>query len=169
MKLSSTAIIDVTADLGAGVVVWHHAVILPHAKLCANVSVGSGTEIGRESLIGRGSRISAHVFLPARSRIGSDVFIGPGTVFTDDRHPKANNPDYHAEPPVVEDRAAIGAGCVILPGVTIGHDSVVGAGSIVTRSIPPFSKVYGDAARLRGSSDLSLFQPVLGDEADTPD
>jgi acetyltransferase-like isoleucine patch superfamily enzyme len=60
-----------------------------------------------------------------------------------------NNDDYLAEPPVVKNFANIGAGCVILPGVTIGINAIIGAGSVVTRSVPDGGKVYGQKAELR--------------------
>ena len=129
--------------------VWHFAVVHDFVVLCDGVNVGSRAEISNGCIIGRNSRISSGVFLPPSSIIGSDVFIGPNTTFTDDKHPKANNRDYKAEPPVVDDGAAIGAGCVILPGVKIGKNAVVGAGSVVTKDVPDGATVYGGYATLR--------------------
>lgn len=143
--------IDPTAILSARVTVWHYARILAGAVLAEDTSIGSGAEVGRDSVIGARTRISAGVFLPTGSVIGNDVFIGPNVTFTDDKYPKANNPKYKAEPPLVEDGASIGAGATILPGVIVGRHATVGAGSVVTHHVPPFSTFYGPAATERAT------------------
>jgi acetyltransferase-like isoleucine patch superfamily enzyme len=111
--------------------------------------VGACAEIGQGTRIGENSRIGSGVFIPSNAIIGKCVFVGPGTVMTDDRDPRVNNPDYLAEPPVICDHARIGAGCVILPGVRIGVNALIGAGSVVTRDVPDGGKVYGEKAKLR--------------------
>jgi Acetyltransferase (isoleucine patch superfamily) len=136
-----------SAQIGYGTRIWHYAVVLDDVIVGNDVSIGSGSEIGRGSVIGSRTRIGAHVFLPPNSIIGSDVFIGPGCVFTDDRYPRANNPDYDAEPPQLDDGAVIGAGAVILPGVIIGEGAMIGAGSIVTKDVPPRHCVKCEPAR----------------------
>jgi acetyltransferase-like isoleucine patch superfamily enzyme len=135
-----------TAEIGEGTKIWHFAVILDEVVIGAFCSIGSHAEIGKGSTIGYGSRISHGVFLPNNSKIGLNVFIGPGVVFTDDRYPRVNNPHYKAEPPVVEDGANIGAGAVILPGVTIGKGALIGAGAVVTKNVKPGDLVRGPAA-----------------------
>src|ERR1035437_3115988 len=111
--MSPVNFIDPTATLQKGVRVWHFARILARAVLAEDVSVGSGAEVGCDSVVGPRSRISAGVFLPACSVIQNDVFIGPNCTFTDDRYPRANNPKYSAEPPIVGEFASIGAGSTI--------------------------------------------------------
>lgn len=137
MSISPYNFIDGTAIVGAETNVWHFAVVLANVLIGNRCSIGSNSEIGRGSIVGDNTRISSHVFLPARSQIGSNVFIGPGCVFTDDRYPRAGNTEYKAEPPVIEDFASLGAGCVVLPGVRIGRGALVGAGTVVTRDVPP--------------------------------
>lgn len=141
--------IDLSAEIGDDTWVWHYAVILSGVVIGRNCSIGSFVEVGKNCSIGDGTRIGSHTFLPPGAKIGRNVFIGPSCTFTDDKHPKVGNTGYHAEPPVIEDNASIGAGCVILPGVHIGSNAVIGAGSVVTRSVPPGGLVYGDKARLR--------------------
>lgn len=144
--------IEPSARIGEGSKVWHFAVILQDVEIGQDCSVGSGCEIGRGTVIGDRSRIGAHVFLPPHSLIGSNVFIGPGVHFADDRYPKVPMPGdapYKAEPPVVEDDAVIGLGCVILPGVHIGRGAMIGAGAVVTRSVGPGEHVRGEPARTR--------------------
>lgn len=145
------AFIDPTAKLGRGVTVWHFARILARVVLGDDVSIGSGAEIGRGSSIAGRTRIGAGVFLPPDSVVGQRVFIGPNCTFTDDRHPRVPevaHATYCAQPPCIGDDAAIGAGCVILPGVTIGRGARVGAGSVVTKDVPAGAMVRGVPARI---------------------
>lgn len=165
-----TNFIDPSVVLGNNVKIWHFAVVLADVRTGNDVSIGSGSEIGRGTWIGARTRVSAHVFLPSNSTIGSDVFIGPGVTFTDDRYPRAGNASYVAQPPVIEDGASIGAGSVILPGITIGKRAMIGAGSVVTKSVPADCTIYGPAASCRpvpqrDESMESLFTPALMDES----
>lgn len=131
--------------------IWHFSVVLADVKIGQNVSIGSRCEIGRGSVIGDGTRIGSGTFLPPNSAIGQNVFIGPNVTFTDDRHPRiheAGDEPYHAEPPRIEEGAAIGAGAVILPGVRIGKHARVAAGAIVTKDVIEYSMVRGPRARV---------------------
>lgn len=149
--------VDPSARFGKDTDVWHFAVVLANVLVGKNCSIGSHVEIGRGTTIGDNVRIGKGVFLPSSSIIGDNVFIGPGTIFCDDKYPKVNNHRYHAQPPIVEHDASIGAGCVILPGIRIGSHSLIGAGSVVVEDVPPHSTVYGDSARLISQAqDLDL-------------
>jgi acetyltransferase-like isoleucine patch superfamily enzyme len=127
--------------------VWHFAVVLDGAFIGPDASIGSHCEIGRSAHVGAGSRIGNGVFLPPAAFIENNVFVGPGVVFTDDKHPRAGNTDYRMQPPYVEDGASIGAGAVILPGVRIGKRAVIGAGAVVTKDVPAGATVVGVPAR----------------------
>lgn len=145
------AAIDASAIVPNSTPVWWYARVLQDCRIGEHGSIGGGTEIGRGTIVGDRTRIGANAFLPPNSRIGSDVFIGPSVTFTDDKHPKVPQPGdapYHAEPPVVEDFAVIGAGCTILPGVRIGHHAFVAAGSLVTSDVAPHAMVRGCPARV---------------------
>lgn len=146
--------VDKTAQLGSDVKVWHFAVILADVVVGDNVSVGSRTEIGRGSTIGNGTRISSGVFLPSNSVIGKNCFIAPNVTFTDDRYPRAGNDAYYAQPPILEDGCSVGAGSVILPGIRIGAGAMVGAGSVVTKDVPPQGHVRGEPARTKAYSGI---------------
>lgn len=141
--------VDKSAVIGDGTECWHYCAILADVVIGKNCSIGSHAEIGRGTKIGDSSRIGSGVFLPPNSIVGSHVFIAPGCVFCDDKFPRVNNVEYNAEPPVLEDYCSIGAGSVILPGVRIGKNAMVGAGSIVTRNVPQGGTVYGEKAKLR--------------------
>lgn len=140
------AFIDPRAKIGKNVKIWHFTVVLADVVIGDNVSIGSGCEIGRGSKICDGARIGHGVFLPPNSFVGKNVFIGPSVTMSDDRYPEVNNSNYKAEPPIIQDEVSIGAGCTILPGVTIFKGARVGAGSVVTKDVPSNALVYGERA-----------------------
>lgn len=139
--------IDRSALIGERTIAWHYSRILAKVVIGEDCSIGGGTEIGRGSRIGNRSRIGANVFLPPNSVIGEDVFVGPGVVCTDDKHPRCGNSEYVAQPPTIHDGAAIGAGAILLPGVVIGKHARVAAGAVVTKDVPDHGCVIGTAAR----------------------
>lgn len=144
--IAPTAEIHETVRLGEDCHVWGGAALMSGTVLGPRCSVGRYTEIGRDCVIGEGTRIGYGVFLPNHTRIGRGVFIGPRVVFCDDKHPRANNPGYKRESPVVEDDVSVGAGAVILSGVFLGRGCTVGAGAVVTRDVLPYVIVVGNPA-----------------------
>lgn len=152
------------AEFGEGTVVWAGVQIMNGVKTGAHCSIGAYSEIGRFTVLGDSVRIGYGCFLPTRTQVGNRVFIGPRVVMADDRWPEVNNPHYHAEPPILDDDCAIGAGAVILPGVRIGRGALVGAGAVVTHSVAPYETVVGNPARrIRRGSDCE--DPVTGEVA----
>ncbi len=143
------ALVHETAQLGDDTVVWQFASVLAGVRTGPHCSIGANAEIGVSSILGESVRVGHGVFLPARSRVGDRVFLGPNVTVTDDRHPRVNNPHYHAEPPILEDDCAIGAGAVILPGVRIGRGALVGAGAVVTHDVGEYETWVGNPARAR--------------------
>ncbi len=119
-------------------------------------NVAALVEIQHGARIGRRCRIGALCFIPAGVDIGDDVFVGPGTVFTNDLFPSARsaaNGTWEMRPTRIENEVSIGANATILCGITIGRGAVVGAGSVVTRDVPADAVVYGNPARVRRSVD----------------
>lgn len=122
------------------------------------VSVGTNSVLEFGNRIGDNSRIHSNCFLEMVT-LGRYVFVGPNVVFTDDPHPMGC-PRYKEckGGPVVEDYARIGAHCTILPGVRIGRNSLIGAGSVVTRDVPENSVAAGSPARvIKTIDDLVCF------------
>ncbi len=146
--------IDATVVIGEGTRIWHFAVILADVVIGENTNIGSHVEIGHGCKIGNRVRISHGVFLPPNSVVEDDVFLAPGVLASDDRYPRANNPDYHAQPPHFEQGCSVGIGSVILPGVRIGAGAMIGAGSIVTKDVPPKGHVRGEPAREKAYSGI---------------
>jgi len=112
-----------------------------------NTIVGAFTEIGKDVIIGKNCKIQAHCFIPEGVVIEDNVFVGPGTLFCNDKHPMAKRDMWMLGRIIVENCASIGAGCVILSGIAIGEGAVIGAGSVVTKSVLPNTTVVGNPAR----------------------
>ena len=117
------------------------------SKLAAFVEAGG-------CVIGERCKIQAFAFLCPGVVLEDEVFVGPHVCFTNDVYPRAVG-DWELVPTRVCRGASIGAGSVILPGVTIGEHSLVGAGSVVTDDVPPGAIVYGNPARLARDRALS--------------
>jgi acetyltransferase-like isoleucine patch superfamily enzyme len=125
-----------------------------------NTKIGTFVEIQKNAKVGRNCKISSHSFICEGVAIEDDVFIGHGVTFTNDRYPRATSEggtlqtekDWTVEFTLVRKGASIGSGATILPNLTIGEKAIVGAGSVVTRDVPPNAVVAGNPARvLRGN------------------
>jgi UDP-2-acetamido-3-amino-2,3-dideoxy-glucuronate N-acetyltransferase len=156
--VASSAIVDSSVHLGQGTKVWHFSQIAAEAKIGRDVTIGTNVYIGPKVQIGDCSKVQNNSLIYDPSKIGRGVFIGPGVVFTNDHNPRAVNPDFgkknisdwNQTGVVVEDGASIGAGTVCVSPITIGSWSLVASGSIVTKSVKPYSLVAGNPARQIG-------------------
>lgn len=121
-----------------------------------NTRIGPFVEIQRGASVGRNCKIESHTFVCDGVEIQDEVFVGHGVVFINDKFPRATvdgaalqtDKDWQLLSTVVERRAAIGSGAVILGGLRIGEGALVGAGAVVTRDVPPASIVVGNPARV---------------------
>jgi UDP-2-acetamido-3-amino-2,3-dideoxy-glucuronate N-acetyltransferase len=145
------ALADVhSATIGAGTRVWQFVVVLAGAKIGQNCNICSHCLIENDVVIGDRVTVKSGVQLWDGLRVGDDVFIGPNASFTNDRFPRSKKTPEKFLRTVVEAGASIGAGATILPGITIGCDAMVGAGAVVTRSVPPGAIVLGNPAAIVG-------------------
>jgi len=118
--------------------------------------VGAFVEIQKNAKIGKNCKISSHSFICEGVTIEDNVFIGHGVVFINDSYPRATTADgqlqteadWRVEKTLVKKGASIGSGCTILANVTIGENALVGAGSVVTKDIPPNTIVAGNPAKV---------------------
>jgi UDP-2-acetamido-3-amino-2,3-dideoxy-glucuronate N-acetyltransferase len=145
-------VIHHTADvgqcqLGKGTRVWQFVVILPGAKVGVECNICAHVLIEGDVIVGDRVTVKSGVQLWDGLRVGNDVFIGPNATFTNDKYPRSKvYPDAFLAT-TIDDGATIGAGAVILPGVTIGRCSMVAAGAVVTKDVLPYSLVMGNPAK----------------------
>ena len=120
--------------------------------------IGAFVEIQKGVVVGERCKISTHSFLCEGVTIEDSVFVGHGVIFTNDKFPRACNPDgamkgagdYFLEKTLVREGASIGSGAVILPGLTLGKDCLIGAGTVVTKDVPDYAIVRGNPGRISG-------------------
>jgi UDP-2-acetamido-3-amino-2,3-dideoxy-glucuronate N-acetyltransferase len=144
MKLLAKYHSIVDCEIGEGTVVRDY-VNLYGCRIGRDCKIAAYVEIQRNVAIGDRCKIEAFAFIPTGVTIEDEVFIGPRVTFTNDLYPKAVG-DWDIVPTTVKKGASIGAGAVIVCGVTIGENALVGAGAVVTRDVPPGALVVGNPA-----------------------
>lgn len=147
--LRSGTVIYCDVIIGRNFECGHNVLIREETIIGDNVLIGSNSIIEGYSKIGNNVRIESAVYIPSHTVIEDEVFIGPNAVLINDPHPM-NCPRYREclGAPVVKRLARIGANCTIMPGVVIGENSLVGAGSVVVKDVPPDSVVVGNPAKV---------------------
>jgi acetyltransferase-like isoleucine patch superfamily enzyme len=139
--------------LGEGVKI-HGYVNLYGCKVGADTQIGCFVEIQKNSRIGRNCKVSSHSFICEGVTIEDNVFIGHNVTFINDLYPRATNDqgglqteeDWTCVPTLIKKGASIGSSATLLCGITIGENAIVGAGSVVTREVPPNTVVAGNPA-----------------------
>ena len=158
VRIAPSADVDERATIGEGSSVWHLAQVREGAVLGRNCIVGRGAYVGTDVQIGDNVKIQNYALVYEPARLESGVFIGPAVVLTNDRFPRAVNPDGtlksgHDWEPVgvtVLEGASIGARATCVAPVTIGRWALVAAGSVVVKDVPDFALVAGVPARRLG-------------------
>lgn len=140
-----TNFISEKAKIGDNVQIWHFSYVGDDTEIGDNVSIGSLAHVDYDVKIGENTRIEGQVYIPPLSRIGKNAFLGPAAVLTNDPYPMCDK----MIGVTIEDGAIIGARAVIKAGVTVGKNSVVAMGAIVTRDVPENSVVMGSPASIR--------------------
>jgi acetyltransferase-like isoleucine patch superfamily enzyme len=142
-RMGKGVIVGKNVRFGSDVVVWNYVVIGDHTMIGDGTRIGSFCDIGKDVFIDENCNIQTHVTISNGCRIGKNVFIAPNVSLLNDKFPVTEP----VTPPTIKDQAIIGGGAVILPNTVIGEDSVVAAGSIVTRSVSPSTVVMGTPAK----------------------
>jgi UDP-2-acetamido-3-amino-2,3-dideoxy-glucuronate N-acetyltransferase len=152
MKLS---VIAPDVKLGENVTIYNF-VNLYGCEIGDETRIGCFVEIQKNAKIGKRCKISSHTFICEGVTVEDNVFIGHNVTFINDKLPMATNgngllkseEDWEVEPIVVKKGASVGSGSTLLSNITIGENAVIGAGSVVTRDVPPNTIVAGNPARV---------------------
>ncbi len=155
-RIHPTADVSPEASIGAGTGIWHQAQVRERARIGRNCILGKGVYVDFDVSIGDNCKLQNGVWVYHPATLEDGVFLGPGVILTNDKHPRAVNPDmtlkseadWEAQPVIVGAGAAVGAGSIVLPGVRIGRWAMVGAGALVSRNVPDYGLVIGQPARL---------------------
>ncbi|MCP4176147.1 MAG: N-acetyltransferase [bacterium] len=136
-------------DIGIDTRIWQYAVILNGAKIGNNCNICAHTFIENDVYIGNNVTIKCGVYIWDGITIEDNVQLGPNVTFTNDKYPRAKQV-FKLERTLIKENVSIGAGAVLLGGIKIGQSSMIGAGSVITKDVPPFTLWYGNPAEHKG-------------------
>lgn len=145
--------------LGKNVKIYHPDLVnLYGCQIGDNTKIGSFVEIKKSARIGKNCKIEPFAFIPEGVVLEDEVFIGPHACFINDKLPRATTTkgklkiesDWKVAKTLVKKRASVGANATIMCGITIGKNSMIGAGSVVTKDVPPDAIVVGNPAKIIG-------------------
>lgn len=139
--------------IGDALQTGHFVLIREDNEIGDDVSIGSGSNIEHHVKIGDSVRIHSRVFVPEFSVLQDGCWLGPNVVITNARYPRSRNVKENLRGAIIESGARIGANATLLPGITVGSGALVGAGSVVTKDVPPRMVVCGNPARVIKSID----------------
>jgi acetyltransferase-like isoleucine patch superfamily enzyme len=158
IKIHPQAEVSQQAEIGDGTMIWRNAQVRERARLGQKCIVGQGAYIECDVKIGNRVKIGNNSSLYEGLEVEDGVFIGPHTIFTNDKLPRAVNPDgslkgatdWTVGHTLVREGAALGAGSIVVTGITIGRWAMAGSGSVVTKDVPDHALVVGNPARIIG-------------------
>ncbi|GAB2771984.1 acyltransferase [Rhabdobacter roseus] len=146
-----TAIVDEGCTIGSGTKIWHFSHIMPHCILGERCNIGQNVVVSPGVVLGNNVKVQNNVSIYTGVTCADDVFLGPSVVFTNISNPRsAINRRGKYEKTQVGRGASIGANATIVCGNNIGSYALVGAGTVVTKSIPPYALVVGNPGRQMG-------------------
>ena len=159
-----TAIVDDDSNIGIGTKIWHWTHVCAETEIGNSVTIGQNCYIGPKTKIGPGCKIQNNVSVYEGVQLHADVFCGPSVVFTNVINPRsAYDKKDEFKSTIVKTGASLGANSTIICGVTIGKFAFVGAGSVVTKSVPDYALVVGNPAKQVGTVDevgcVTYFKP----------
>jgi acetyltransferase-like isoleucine patch superfamily enzyme len=174
-RIHPTAEVADGAEIGSGTTIWNQAQVRERARIGAGCVIGKNVYVDAGVVVGNRVKVQNNASLYRGSTIEDGAFIGPHVCLTNDRHPRAVNPDgslkadadWQVAPILVRAGASLGAGSVVIGGVTIGRWALVGAGSVVTHDVADHELVAGNPARRRGSA-CPCGQPLADARDGTP-
>lgn len=137
-------------NIGENTNIWQFCVIFKNARIGSNCNICANVLVEDDVIIGNNVTVKSGVQLWNGARIEDNVFIGPNVTFTNEHFSRSKQYPDHFERTIIKKGASLGANCTIVCGNTVGEYSLVGAGSVVTKDIPPFTVWYGNPAIQRG-------------------
>jgi UDP-2-acetamido-3-amino-2,3-dideoxy-glucuronate N-acetyltransferase len=158
VKIHQTAAVSDQAKIGSKTQVWNQSQVREGVSIGENSILGKDVYVDFDVQIGDNVKIQNGSYIYHGTTIEGGVFIGPGVIFTNDKKPRAINPDgsikgnddWEVGETFVKYGASVGAGSIILPGIIIGRFALIGAGSVVTHDVPDHALVLGNPARQLG-------------------
>jgi len=155
-----------TRNIGKGTRVWAFAHVLPDAVIGADCNLCDHTFIESDVIVGDRVTVKSGVQLWDGIILEDDVFVGPNATFTNDLFPRSKKYPEKFPRTVIRKGASIGANATILPGLTVGQYAMVGAGTVVTKDVPPYAIVVGNPARIIGYVDSNRERTASGSSVD---
>jgi len=143
-----TAVIDEGCEIGAGVKIWHFSHIMPNCKIGEKCNIGQNVVVSPEVILGKNVKIQNNVSIYTGVICEDDVFLGPSMVFTNVTNPRSSvvrRGEYART--LVKKGASIGANATIVCGHDIGEFAFIGAGAVVTKTVPAYALVVGNPAK----------------------
>ena len=156
--ISALANVEYGAKIGDGSRVWDHTHIRKNAIVGDNCTIGENVYVGPGVLIGENSKIQNATLIYEPAKLGKGVFLGPGVILTNDKYPRAINPDgalkteadWEAVGVEIGEGASVGAGAICVAPLSIGNWSMIAAGSVVITDVPAYALVVGNPAHQIG-------------------
>ena len=136
--------------IGKDTQVWQYSIILEGARIGKNCNINCHVFVENDVVIGDNVTVKSGVQLWDGLRVEDNVFIGPNVTFTNDMVPRSKQPPEEFASMTIQKGASIGANATILPGLTIGEYALIGAGSVVTKDIEPYTVWIGNPAKMKG-------------------
>ncbi len=149
--IHESSYVDEGAQIGAGTKIWHFCHVMGSAKIGEGCNIGQNVFVAAGVIIGNNVKIQNNVSLYTGVVVEDDVFLGPSMVLTNVINPRSHvsrKDEYKTT--LIERGASVGANATIICGVTLGRYCFIGAGTVVTRSIPDFGLAYGSPGRVQG-------------------
>ena len=150
-RIRSHSVIYSGNTIGDDFQTGHGVLVREHNTIGHRVSIGSHSVVEHHVTIGDGVRLHTNVFVPEHSVLDAECWLGPGVILTNARYPTSPTAKEELAGPHIGARARVGAGAVILPGISIGADALIGAGAVVTKDVAPGAVIVGNPGRAIGT------------------